>query len=59
VKAQAPAVAPRRVFRRDRLLELKAAAKSWEALSRELGVLVGTLRNALPKGSPKTAAVSA
>jgi hypothetical protein len=28
--------------RRDRLLELKAAGKSWEAISRELGVPVGT-----------------
>jgi len=50
---------PRRVFRRDRLFELKAAGKSWEAISRELGVPVGTLRNALPKGSPETALVSA
>jgi DNA invertase Pin-like site-specific DNA recombinase len=44
---------PRRVFRRDRLLELKAAGKSLQAISRELGVVVGTLFNALPKGSPK------
>lgn len=40
MKAQAPAVAPRRVFRRDRLLELKAAANlgwhsavNWECRS--------------------------
>lgn len=49
---------PRRVFRRDRLLELKAAGKSWEAISRELGVPVGTLRNALPKGPTKSAIAS-
>jgi putative DNA-invertase from lambdoid prophage Rac len=50
---------PRRVFRRDRLLELKAAGRSWEAISRELGVPVGTLRNAMPKGPTESAAVSA
>jgi DNA invertase Pin-like site-specific DNA recombinase len=50
---------PRRVFRRDQLIELKAAGKSWTEISKTLGVPVGTLRNALLKPTSETTAVQA
>lgn len=37
---------PRRVFRRDEVLRLRAAGESWSAIAQQLGVAVSTVRDA-------------
>ena len=50
---------PLRVFQRAKVYAMRAEGKSWEQISKTLGVPVGTLRNALPKPLPKKAAADA
>jgi DNA invertase Pin-like site-specific DNA recombinase len=40
---------PRRVFRRDQVLDMRSQGKSWAQISKALGVPAGTIRSALAK----------
>jgi DNA invertase Pin-like site-specific DNA recombinase len=42
---------PRRVFRRDEVVQLRGAGKSWRAIAREMGVPMTTLRDAVRRVS--------
>jgi putative DNA-invertase from lambdoid prophage Rac len=49
---------PRRVFRRDQVMQLRERGRSWRAIAKELGVLVSTVRDCAEIVPRKAAAVT-